>query len=267
MRNLQYPVIRVLQSELLALTSNSKGDAAKWYLSEQDCFVKANRVDHGREYQDSIAEVIASRLAKQMGIPCVEYALCWIQEEDRTPLLGTISRNFCGAEESYLSFETMLENSYEPVSWGKSARENYDLTLNWIKALTGLDGQAYLDSMLLLDSLICNEDRHLNNFGVLQDLSRRTYRFPPLFDNGYALGFLQAEYKLVEQYLYSCKAKPFSTSLTKQLQLIEKLPENVLLPDEISEDLFVGLPLQESEKAYCRAILEHQLTVVKERWK
>ena len=40
----------------------------KWYQPETDCYLKANRVDHGREYQDAIAEVIASRVGELLHI-------------------------------------------------------------------------------------------------------------------------------------------------------------------------------------------------------
>lgn len=248
----------------LALSSTSKGDAMKWYLPEQDAFVKANRVDHGREYQDSIAEVIAARLAAQMGIPAVDYRLCRIRLEDGSTMLGTISSNFCGADEEYISFETMVESAYEPVQWGSSTRENYELTLEWLNRATGLDARAYLDTMLLFDFLICNEDRHLNNFGVVYDAVQQSYRFPPLFDNGYALGFLQGEYKPVAQYLYSCKAKPFSTSFSKQLHLIGHLPAGITLLERIPDTLWEGLPLSEATQQYCMEILTTRLAQLKE---
>lgn len=54
-----------------------------------------------------------------------------------------------------------------PVQWAASAKENYELVIGLFTKLTGLDARRYLDTMLLFDYLICNEDRHLNNFGIL----------------------------------------------------------------------------------------------------
>lgn len=197
----------------------------KWYQPETDCYLKANRVDHGREYQDAIAEVIASRVGELLHILVVQYQLCHIRIDDEKLLLGTISHNFCHKNESFISFETMVESSDAPIQWAVSAKENYALVIDLFRTLTGLDARDYLNTMLLFDFLICNEDRHLNNFGVLKDETDGSYRFPPLFDSGYALGFMQAEHRPVEQYLYSCKAKPFSTSFSKQLQLGKSAPE------------------------------------------
>ncbi len=158
----------------------------------------------------------------------------------------------------------MVESMDEPVQWAASAKENYELVLHLYAKLTGLDARRYLDTMLLFDYLICNEDRHLNNFGILLGDATGAFRFPPLFDNGYALGFMQAEHKPVEQYLYSCKAKPFSTSFSKQLHLVSRLPEGITLPDTIPESVLDDLPLSDSMRAYCMDILCTRLQQIKE---
>ena len=139
--------------------------------------------------------------------------------------------------------------------------------LDWFTKMTGLDARPYLDTMLVFDYLICNEDRHLNNFGVLKNMRDNSYRFPPLFDNGYALGFMQAEYKPVEQYLYACKAKPFSTSFSKQLHLVENLPAGLILPESVPDTIFVGLPMPEAAQQYCREIIDTRLKQLKEHFR
>ena len=214
----------------------------KWYQPETDCYVKANRVDHGREYQDAIAEIIASRVGELLHILVVQYQLCRIRVDDEKLLLGTISHNFCYKNESFISFETMVESSDAPIQWAVSAKENYALVIDLFRTLTGLDARDYLNTMLLFDFLICNEDRHLNN----------------------ALGFMQAEHRPVEQYLYSCKAKPFSTSFSKQLHLVNQLPSGIVLPDSIPDTVFDGLPLSAQMLDYCRTILQIRLQQLKE---
>ena len=260
----QTEIFEITPGVPMVLSSTSKGDAMKWFLPEQNLFIKANRVDHGREYQDSVAEVIASRLGALLHIPVVEYRLCRIRLDDGSTILGTTSPNFCTDAESYISFETMVESADEPVQWGRAAKDNYTLVLQWFERLTGLDAQQYLDTMLLFDYLICNEDRHLNNFGVIKNTENGVYRFPPLFDNGYALGFMQAEYKPVEQYLFSCKAKPFSTSFSKQLHLVKRIPDGILLPDTAPDSIFESLPITEATRSDCREIINTRLKELKE---
>ena len=259
-----YGFIETATSIPSLLSAMSKGDAMKWYQPETDCYLKANRVDHGREYQDAIAEVIASRVGELLHILVVQYQLCRIRINDETFLLGTISYNFCHKNESFISFETMVESSDEPIQWAVSAKDNYELVIDLFYKLTGLAARDYLNTMLLFDFLICNEDRHLNNFGVLKDKTDGSYRFPPLFDNGYALGFMQAEHRPVEQYLYSCKAKPFSTSFSKQLHLVNQLPSGIVLPNSIPDTVLDGLPLSAQMLDYCRTILQIRLQQLKE---
>ena len=112
-----YGFIETATSIPSLLSAMSKGDAMKWYQPETDCYLKANRVDHGREYQDAIAEVIASRVGELLHILVVQYQLCRIRINDETFLLGTISHNFCHKNESFISFETMVESSDEPIQW------------------------------------------------------------------------------------------------------------------------------------------------------
>ena len=133
----------------LVLSSTSKGEAMKWYQPEHEIFIKANRFDHGRESQDSIAEVIASRLGALLHIPVLEYRLCRIRLEDGKTVLGSVSKNFCRPGESYISFETMVESADEPVQWGVSAKENYSLVLDWFKKMTGTTFAAYLNERRL----------------------------------------------------------------------------------------------------------------------
>lgn len=113
----------------------------KWYQSETNCYLKANRVDHGREYQDSIAEVIASRVGELLHIPVVQYQLYHIRVDDEKLLLGTISHNFCHKNESFISFETMVESSDEPIQWAASAKDNYELVIDLFYKLTGLNAR------------------------------------------------------------------------------------------------------------------------------
>ena len=108
----------------LMLSSTSKGDAMKWYQPETNCYLKANRVDHGREYQDAIAEVIASRVGELPHILVVQYQLCHIRiDDEKTSAWYDLSHNFCYKNESFISFETMVESSDEPIQWAVSAKK------------------------------------------------------------------------------------------------------------------------------------------------
>ena len=237
----------------------------KWYQPETDCYLKANRVDHGREYQDAIAEVIASRVGELLHILVVQYQLCRIRIDDEKRSCLARSRTTSVTRTRVLSrLKPWWKVRMSQFNGLFPPRISYALVIDLFRTLTGLAARDYLNTMLLFDFLICNEDRHLNNFGVLKDETDGSYRFPPLFDSGYALGFMQAEHRPVEQYLYSCKAKPFSTSFSKQLHLVNQLPSGIVLPDSIPDTVFDGLPLSARMLDYCRTILQIRLQQLKE---
>lgn len=53
------------------------------------------------------------------------------------------------------------------------------------------DAREKLDNMFILDYLILNEDRHLNNFGIIRDVNTLKWiDVAPIFDNGQSLNIL-----------------------------------------------------------------------------
>ena len=52
----------------------------------------------------------------------------------------------------------------------------------------GTDVRVAIEKMLVVDYLMCNFDRHWNNFGILMDSESRTWlRAAPLYDTGNSL--------------------------------------------------------------------------------
>lgn len=77
---------------------------------------------------------------------------------------------------------------------------------------------AALDRMLVLDYLIANEDRQLNNFGLLRNVDRLEWiGFAPIFDSGTSLGHNTATAKLGS---YDAVCKPFKKTHGDQLKLV-----------------------------------------------
>lgn len=70
--------------------------------------------------------------------------------------------------------------------------------------------------MMLLDYLICNQDRHFGNFGAIRDaVTLEWVGFAPIFDSGTSLWFDQYASKI--HALTDAPAKPFAA--TQQAQL------------------------------------------------
>lgn len=116
------------------------------------------------------SEFYACQVAEAMGLPCVHYDL----------------ENWKGILASKCKLFTDIDTAYVPVGRivDKSTLKG---CLDYYKQL-GSDFYEQLCSMLVFDSVIYNEDRHLGNFGVLRDNHTGKIIAPaPIFDNGLSL--------------------------------------------------------------------------------
>ena len=119
------------------------------------------------------AEFYAAQIAEAMGINAVSYGL------DRWKgILASTCKLFTDIDTSYVSMGRLFRNvTLKKCMDFCSEREAF---------------AEQLKSMLMFDSLICNEDRHFGNFGVLRDNhSGEIIAMAPLFDHGLGL-FAQA---------------------------------------------------------------------------
>ena len=75
--------------------------------------------------------------------------------------------------------------------------------------------------MMILDYLICNQDRHFGNFGAIRDaVTLEWMGFAPIFDSGTSLWFDQYATKI--NALADAPAKPFAATQQEQLALAKK---------------------------------------------
>ena len=81
---------------------------------------------------------------------------------------------------------TDIDHSYVPIY-----RFVENCTLRSAAAFLKDLGEAYYEpfaDMLVFDALICNEDRHFGNLGLMADnKTNEPYAFAPIFDNGLSL--------------------------------------------------------------------------------
>lgn len=76
-----------------------------------------------------------------------------------------------------------------------------------------------LDQMIVLDYLIANEDRHLNNFGLLRNPDTLEWLGPtPIYDSGSSLGYDKVAAQIRSGRNITCK--PFKRSHQDQLKLV-----------------------------------------------
>lgn len=146
-------------------------------------------IEHGKRYllkggfknevMQPFNEILATMICERLGFYHTKYTLdvvsnkmvskceCFINKDTELVTAYQILHNNCDKENAYEEYIKILENNGI-----KNAREK-------------------LEDMFILDYIIMNEDRHLNNFGIIRDVNTLAWLdIAPIFDNGQSLNIL-----------------------------------------------------------------------------
>lgn len=148
-------------------------------------------IDGGRRYLlkggykgDSLQpfnEVLATMICERLGLPHVKYELGYVENT-------VVSKCECVTTKN-----TEIIPAYQ-VLYGEELRDgraDYNKYIEILERHGIVAARERMEDMLVLDYIIMNEDRHLNNFGVIRDVDTlRWLGAMPIFDNGQALNVL-----------------------------------------------------------------------------
>lgn len=194
--------------ELLSTTS-SKGNQKKFVSKNKKYFVKMQFNYQGRNWNDDLVEVIASNLGFQFDFHCLRQYLGLMDGLD-----CSYSEFFEGKFIAYKRIDPM-----EQLFDYADRIDQLKFAISCIENKTGVDCGKYFYEMLLLDYLVCNEDRHLYNFGVLQ--IEDNVMVAPLFDFG--LGLFEHDNVYFGKTLQEAERIALKKPFGNQLSLIEWL--------------------------------------------
>lgn len=159
--------------------------------------------------QQPFNEVIASGIMERLDIPHVPYSLIW---SDGYPY------SVC---EDFVTPNTELVSAWRVMKTQKKSRSDsvYQHFVKCCRSLGVEDVVPTLDRMLVLDYIIANEDRHLNNFGLLRDPETLKWLgMAPVFDSGSAMGYDRNISRIYADHNTICK--PFKKHHEEQLKLV-----------------------------------------------
>lgn len=126
-------------------------------------------------------EVLASNICKRLGFNHVEYNIDVVKDQ-------VVSKCEC-----LTTKDTEIISAYQ-IIYGEKRYKNIMDYENYIKILedNGIkNAREELENMYILDFLIMNEDRHLNNFGIIRDVNTLKWvSVCPIFDNGQSLNII-----------------------------------------------------------------------------
>lgn len=221
--------IRLVTDEKIAETS-SKGNQEKWHDQASDRWYKLDQFGY-----EALAEVVASTLLERSGIEentpftFVRYRMerLRVHGRDRT---GCSSKNFLQPGQALITVNRLL-SSYlgkplkEKLTRLPSDRKRIAYLAETTAELTGLEQfPQYLTLLFEVDSLFCNDDRHLNNIAVIEQHGR--YDYCPIFDNGAGLlsNTQLSPMDISPPVLISAlQARPFNTTFTRQMNTARSL--------------------------------------------
>lgn len=170
------------------------------------CLIKGGS---GLQRQQPFNEVIATEIMKRLAIPHVPYTLLWD---------GNEPYSVC---EDFVTADTELISAWRIMQTSKKSNNVsvYQHFVNCCKELGAPDVVPALDRMIVLDYLIANEDRHLNNFGLLRNAETLEWiGFAPIFDSGSSLGYDKLATEIRSEHGIICK--PFKKRHAEQIKLV-----------------------------------------------
>lgn len=164
---------------------NSSGTAGTFLKSQsvvsgEKIYYKLSNYDSekGIVGHECVNEIIVDRLLTILGVEHLKYQLIHADIE----LDGRIHETWlCASKDFKEKGETKaaLDNYYQINRMGNESRYDFCTNNGWKK---------YIDTMLAVDYLIMNRDRHGANIEVLRNARKHSLRIAPLFDHG--LSFL-----------------------------------------------------------------------------
>lgn len=175
-------------------------------IDEKRCLVKGGSNPFR---QQPFNEVIATEIMKRLDIPHVPYTVMWNK-----------GAPYCVCEDS-VNENTELVPAWRIIQTQKKDN-NISVYQHFLNCCEGLEISGvvpFLDRMIVLDYIIANEDRHLNNFGALRDAETLEWiGMAPVYDSGSSLGYDKLAAQIRSERDITCK--PFKKHHEEQLKLV-----------------------------------------------
>lgn len=154
-------------------------------------------------------EVVATVIMEKLRVPHVPYWLIW---DDEVPY------SVC---EDFITSDTELVSAWRVMQTVKKDNSTsvYRHYINCCENL-GIENIVHaVDQMIVVDYIIANEDRHLNNFGLVRNATTLEWvGVAPVFDSGSSLGYDKMPAQILSGKGVECK--PFKKKHEEQILLV-----------------------------------------------
>ena len=248
--------LKVEDLKELNLSSSSKGNQRKWMDTQSGQYVKEQFYYQNKYWDDWKVEILATKISKSMNTT--------VQVLEQLPVkldcgtFAVVSKDFCKNDESFVSFNRILKKYGLDFNEKLFTLVKFDFVRDTVQLACSIDITEYLIVMILLDYILLNEDRHLNNFGVIWGNGK--YREAPLFDFGLGLFEHDKKYenKTYDSAVARINGKPFCEDMFSIIYALSRSAYKDILkrvvPKVTYEDLEMYAP-NELSRVHLKAAL------------
>lgn len=167
----------------LSLVSSSKGNQRKWYNDSKNTYIKEQFFYQGKYWDDWKVEMLSCELTRNLDV-----GVSVLKQEAVKLASGTYaveSYDFCKDGYTFVTYYRILKKAGLEFEEYVFPMDRFNSIVDTVQDKCNLDISNYLVVMCVLDYILLNEDRHLNNIGVLEKNGK--YTLAPLFDFGLGL--------------------------------------------------------------------------------
>lgn len=232
--------VKLVTNEKIALTS-SKGNQEKW--CDDNIWYKLDQFGY-----EAFAEAVTSEILEKSNIESdtpfkfVRYSIEKVNVHNAERVACT-SPNFLKQGEAIITLNKLLSSNIEvslteKLSRLASDKKRIQYLVDATKEITGLaDFDKYLTLLFEIDSLVLNDDRHLNNIAVLEKNGK--FDYCPIFDNGAGLLSNTQIYRMdiePKGIMKTMVASPFFMTFNRELKTVRSLYGTVLKLPKLTKD-------------------------------
>lgn len=224
--------VKLFTDDKIAETS-SKGNQEKW--QDKGLWYKVDQFGY-----EALSEALTSKLLEYSNIEndtpftFVRYDIQKVKVHS-FERVACVSKNFLKKEQNLITLNALFKKSIVGSLKSKlitlsSDKKRIMYIVDFTKDLTGLENfDKYLTLLFEVDSLILNDDRHLNNIAVVEENGKFSYC--PIFDNGAGLLSNVQVFRTdidPKGLIPLLKASPFNMTFNRELNTIRNLYGRVI---------------------------------------
>lgn len=131
------------------------------------------------EVMQPFNEVLATMICERLGFKHIPYTIDVIKDK-------IVSKCEC-----FINKDTELVSAYQILHNNCNKDEAYETYINILENNGISKAREEIENMFILDFIMLNEDRHLNNFGIIRNVENLNWiETAPIFDTGQSLNIL-----------------------------------------------------------------------------